>query len=57
LKLELKTTDMYNENYKNLYECEKIISPKGVNYKYTSEDSIENDIYFLVYKSIDGKKR
>lgn len=56
MKLELETMDMYNENYKNLYECEKIVSPKGVNYKYISEDSIENDIYFLDTKVLMARK-
>ncbi len=56
MKLELSTKDMYDEVYSNLYECEKIISSKGTNYKYVTEDFIENDIYFLDTKVLMTRK-
>lgn len=47
MKLELITKDAYGENYSKSYESEKIVTDRGVNYKYTSEDGIKNDIFFL----------
>ena len=53
MKLELSTKDMYDEVYSNLYECEKIISSKGTNYKYVTEDFIENDILMSNFSGVE----
>jgi len=50
VKLELVTNDMYGDKTRNLYELEKVVNDRGTNYKYTCENGIKNDIYFLEKK-------
>lgn len=47
MKLEISTKDMFGEKTRNIYLADKVVSSKGINYKYTCEKGIKNDIYFL----------